>query len=536
MWMNLVHLKSIDIMKFDVSLGSLLRNTIRCTLLICFCVCTTYTVASIESELQQLPQSLAEDLRSAIELANEKLAKESDPETRADIIGQLAIIYHAQQMLASAEQAYLDALDNHEVYSYRYLLAVMVLQRGDTAEAVAHLEQVVLSNPSYVPAWYRLGNLELLRGNLEKALESFENAQKVYPDSAAILVGLASVKIEQQDWSSAIEYLEKAWVYEPNNGQIAYKLVSAFRGKGDEESANLWVNRADSEVQLPSLADPLLVELASMSRNAKFFAQAANWAFRRGDRESVRGSLLQATRLEPDNLEYALKFAAFLELVGEIDAAADELKRVLAIKTNAASAWYALARLFRNTDDGEKYVQGLVAVQKAVEIDDDEAAYRTLAAAMSLQATLYPHAQEQYMQLIERHPENPYYYYWFGLSRLIEGNCDGREALKRAVLLRRSWGEAHVALARSDAFCGDIDGALNRLDALAKAAADTDIQSAQAYVALLQGDTERALFIAEQLLPDPDAKMIVEAIESGEKPNRMFSEASRWWIPPELLN
>ena len=513
-----------------------MKKSTGLVLFLCCCIGASFVVARIESEMQQLPQTFAEDIRNAIALADEKLEYETDPETRADIIGQLAIIYHAQQMLSSAEQAYLEALDNHEVYSYRYLLAILVLQRGDTNEAIAHLEQVVLSNPMYVPAWYRLGNLELLRGNLAKAQESFENAQTIYADSAAILVGLASVKIEQQDWSSAIEYLEKAWVYEPNNGQIAYKLVSAFRGNGDEENANLWVNRADREVQLPSLADPLLVELASMSRNAKFFAQAADWAFSRGDRETVRGSLLQATRLEPDNLGYALKFAAFLELIGEEDAAADELKRILAIDTSAARAWYGLARLFRNTDDGEKYVQGLVAVQKAVEIDGDEPAYRTLAAAMTLQADLYSHAQEQYMQLIERYPENPYFYYWFGLSRLIEGNCDGREALTRAVMLRRNWGEAHVALARSDAFCGDHGAASTRLSALAKAAADSDILSAQAYVALLQGNTEQALGIAEQLLPDPDAKMIVDAVKTGDKPTRIFSNASSWWIPPELVN
>ena len=493
-------------------------------------------MANFEDEVQQLSPELAADIRSAKMHTEELLAMDQDPVARAELIGQLAIIYHAQQMLYSAESAYMRALELDEVYAYRYLLAIIILQRGDTDSAIAHLEQVVLANPEYVPAWYRIGNLELLRGDIAKAETAFENAQKIYANSAAILVGLASAKIAKEDWYSAIELLEKAWVYEPNNGQVAYKLVTAYRGNGDDDKAEQWLNSADASVQLPSLEDPLLVELAGMSRNARFYAKAADWAFQRGDKDAARDALDQATRLEPGNLKHSLKYAAFLELVGEVEEAANELKRFLAIDTEEPRAWFALARLYRDSEDGEAYLQGLVAAQKAVELEQNEDLYRTLAAAMSLQATLYPYAQEHYMQLLERNPENAYYYYWFGLARLAEGHCDGRDALKRAVALRKTWGEAHVATARADAFCGDISSASARLDALARAAADKDIQSAQAFVALLSGDVNGAKMLAEDLLPDPDAKMVMDAIESEEKPKRVFADGSSWWIPPELVN
>lgn len=490
----------------------------------------------LETELQFLPNELADDIRRMKAHSDTQLETETEPRARAEILGQLAFIYHAQQMLVSAEAAYREALNNDEVYAYRYLLAIIVLQRGDTEEAIAHLDQVVLANPDYVPAWYRLGNLKLLQGNASGAEAAFSNAQKVYADSPAIMVGVADVALAREEWERAIEELEKAAVFAPNNGQIAYKLVTAYRELGNQVEVDRWLPLANASMQPPALADPLMVELAGLSRSGRFFIQAADWAFQRGDREATRDALNQATELEPGNLEYSLKYAAFLELTGEIDEATTEIKRFLSVREDAASAWFFLARLFRDSDDGEKYLQGLVAIQRAVELDSEEDLYRTLAAAMSLQAALYPHAQEYYIQLVERNPSNPYYYYWFALSRLAEGECDGREALARAIALRRSWGEAHVALARADAFCGELGSATQRLEALAKAAADRDIQSAQAFVALLSGDIENARILAEPLLPDPDAQMVVDSINANSRPERIFASNSSWWIPPELIN
>ncbi len=498
---------------------------------------STYALtADLESELQLLSPELAEDIREMKAHTEMQLETETNPSARAEIIGQLAFIYHAQMMLGSAEETYLEALSNDEVYAYRYLLAIIVLQRGENAEAIAHLEQVVLSKPDYVPAWYRLGQLKLLEGDVAGADFAFRNAQKTYPNSAAILVGRADVESARGNPTEAVSHLEKAAVIEPDNGQIAYKLVAAYRQLDNQAKVDEWLPLANSKVQAPPLTDPLMVELAGLSRSGRFFSEAANWAFQRGDQKATMEALLQATELEPANVEYATKYAAFLELTGAVDEAIAEIKRILGYREDSASAWYFLARLLRGSADGETYLQGLIAVQKAVELDSEQDLYRALAAAMSMQAALYAHAQEYYIQLVERNPNNPYYYYWFALARLAEKHCDGRDALRRAVALRKTWGEAHVALARADAYCGDLHAAERRLSALSKAAADRDIQGAQAYVSFLNGDIENARELAEPLIPDPDAQMIVDAIQAQSSPERLFADDSSWWIPPELFN
>ena len=490
----------------------------------------------IESDLQNLPKALADDIRNVVEHTQEFLLQETSSVARAEQLGQLASIFHAQQLLAAAEQVYTAALQEQEGFALRYLLAIIVLQRGDLATAASHLSQVVISNPDYVPAWYRLGSIHLMSGRFEDARTAYLNANQIYTNSAAILTGLADVHMAQEQWRDAIEQLDKAWVYEPGNGQIAYKLATAHQQMGNEEEFEKWRELANPASGPPSLEDPLLVEIAGMSQNARFFSQAADWAFQRRDLPAAEQALIQATQLEPGNLEYALKYSTLLSMSDRKEDAINEMKRFLAVSTNSAAGWHYLARLMVETQDGEEYLQGLVAAQRAVALDESVDDYRSLAAAMSLQVSLYGNAQEYYMQLVEKNPTNPYYYYWFGLSRLAENHCDGREALGRAVAMKRDWGEAHVALARADAFCGEIEAASARLDALSKAAADPDIQSAKAFVALLAVDLEQATQLAEGLLPDPDAQAVIDAVDTGARPTRIFAEGSTWWIPPELIN
>ena len=500
------------------------------------CTVTFALELNLDRDLEGFDPSLAADIKEAYSHALEVLEVESDQQRRADVVGQLALILHAQQLLPAAEAAYTVALENRDDYAYRYLLAIILLQRGETDEATVHLEQTVFANPEYVPAWYRLGQIRLLQGDAEGAHDALTTALKIYSRSAAILTGLADVSLQKEDFETAIEQLSKAWVYEPGNGRIAYKLATAYRLLGDEQKSEDWSALADPSSPLPGLTDPLLVELAGLSRSGRFFAQAAEWAFQRGDPKAAEEALLQATQLEPQNVEYASKYALLLKTTQRYDEAIAEVKRLLAANPESAAGWYALAQLLKESSDGEQFVQGLVAVRRSIELDDSSDSYRTLAAAMSMQASLYDHAQEYYMQLLERNPTNPYYYYWFGLSRLAEKQCDGREALSRAVAMKKDWGEAHVALARGDAFCGNVDQAESRLRALASAASDADILTAQAYVALLAGDADTANTLASPLVPDPDAQMIVDAINTGATPDRMFADDSTWWVPPEFVH
>ena len=200
---------------------------------------------------------------------------------------------------------------------------------------------------------------------------------------------------------------------------------------------------------------------------------------------------------------------------------------------NSANSWYSLAWILRSSPIPDQFLQGGVAARKAIELDDRDE-YRLLAAALAMGGSRFAEAQTDYFTLLERNPDNAYYYYWFGLSRLAEGKCDGREAIVRAINILPNWGEAHVVLVRADALCGNLDAAESRLKLLAEKTDDADIRLARAYLSLFSDDSIRAKEIAEPELPNPDAQLIMNALDVEAKPTHLFSADSSWWIPPEL--
>ena len=73
-----------------------------------------------------------------------------------------------------------------------------------------------------------------------------------------------------------------------------------------------------------------------------------------------------------------------------------------------------------------------------------------------------------------------------------------------------------------------------RIQAIAQKSNDSDIRLAHAYVSLFAGNKSQARELAEGELPHPDAQLIMDALDAGTDPNRLFAINSSWWLPPEL--
>ena len=178
-------------------------------------------------------------------------------------------------------------------------------------------------------------------------------------------------------------------------------------------------------------------------------------------------------------------------------------------------------------------MHGGIAIRKTIELDDlDE--YRILAGALAMGGSRFGEAQTDYFALLERNPDNAYYFYWFGMSLLAENNCDGREAVSRALLVKPSWGEAHLVLARADVFCGDLSEATRRMQAIRAKNNDLEVRLAEAYVSVFLGDATRVRQMAEPELPHPEAQLVMNALDADANPNQVFAVESPWWIPLEL--
>ena len=493
---------------------------------------TLSCAAAIEPprQLGEQPPALAELLRTAYAEAQQQANAALDAEARADAWGRLGVIYHGQRLYALAEDAYRTALDEAESTRWRYLYAIVFSERGDIERATANFRRVVEAEPDNATARYRLGVALLLGGDLAGAETQLEAAHKTLPDSALVLAALADLATARDDAQTALALLERAWKIEPEAGQLAYKLAMAERRLGNVEVARQWLKRQPDNSLAPSIDDPLLLEVARTSRSARFYEAAADWALARGDQERAIDALRNAVVLAPEDATLGLRLARLLAQTGEAQDALAETRRVLEADPESAPAWHLLAWLLRKSYDAAQVEQAVRAVSRSLAQEDDAAA-RTLAAALAMRQRRYEDAAAHYERLAQAHQTQAPYRYWLGLAQLGAGRCAGRAAVREALRLRPNWGEAHLVLARADAVCGEVEAALRRAAALRNANDDAQTRLALAFALFHAGRAEQAKQLATAELPHPDARLILDATNM---PLPVFASESPWWLPSEV--
>ena len=476
-------------------------------------------------------------LETAREQAVARVADLDDGAARADVWGGLGMLYHAQNRLHDAAEYYRRALDEAETIHWHYLLAVVLTDQGDVDGAVAGFSRSLeLADGRHMLASYRLGLALLADGQYDAAAASLRNALVEAPEAAAVLTALGDAELGAGNLDAARSVLEQAAALAPSAGRIAYKLALAYRQLGDIESAEAWLERRNDLA--PAIDDPLLLEVVALSLSPKFFTDAGRRAWQRGERDEAVAAWRRATQLAPGDAEVGLMLAHGLDTLGRRDEAAAEIRRVLSLHPASARGWYLLAWNARDTD----HDAAREAVERALELADDETT-RALSAALWMRQGRFRAAADDYQMLADRQPENAYYRYWLAMAYLGAKSCEAaRPIMAEALRLQPNWGQAHIALTRADALCGN---STVRLAAVAKArrlvdledAADTRITLALALLAVGRPEDARAIVGAD--VANPDAQMLDRtAAEHGpaavDQLTRPFAEGSPWWLPAEL--
>ena len=476
-------------------------------------------------------------LRTAREQVLARVAELSEGAERADAWGGLGMLYHAQNRLREAAESYRRALDEAETIHWHYLLGVALADRGDVDGAAAGFRRALdLAEGRHMLASYRLGLALMADGQYAAAADALRDALAEAPEAAAVLTALGDAELGAGNLDAARDVLEQAAALEPGAGRIAYKLALTYRQLGDIESAEAWLERRNDLA--PAIDDPLLLEVVTLSLSPKFFTDAGRRAWQRGEPDEAVAAWRRAAELAPGDAEVGLMLAHGLGTLGRQDEAGAEVRRVLSLHPASARGWYLLAWMARDTSpDGARE-----AVQRSLQLADDEIA-RALSAALWMRQGRFRAAADDYQVLAAREPENAYYRYWLAMAYLGATSCEAaRPILAEALRLQPKWGQAHIALTRADALCGDR---AVRLAAVAKArrlvdledAADTRITLALTLMAVGRSDDARPIIAAHRA--NPDADMLHGAIaEHGnaaiEALTRPFAEGSPWWLPAEL--
>lgn len=452
---------------------------------------------------------------------------------RAEAWGRLGMLYHAQSMLDEAEQAYREALADAPAVPWHYLLGVVLGEGGGVDAAIAQYRKAIDSAPGgHGLSSYRLGLALLVKGDHPAATDALADARQAMPDAAAILGAQADVAIGLRDWSQAKALLERAVELEPDAGRLAYKLGQVYRRLGDLENARRWLERRNSIA--PGIEDPLLLEVASLSMSPRFFLKAGERAWLRGDHAEALAAWRNAVALAPEDVDAGLVLSHALGEAGDRDAALAEARRVLELDPRSARGWYLLAYLQRDAPDP---TAALEALDRSLALQSDTTVL-ALRAALRMRAERFSEAAADYTALGSALPDDAYVHYWTGMARLAAGNCPAaRPALSTAIRLQPTWGQAHIALTRADASCGDGETqrlARQRAAQLVANADNADTRVTLAITELGLGRTDAARAALADLGGEAETTWLQDALERNAPPAAPFPPGSNWWLPTEV--
>ncbi|MFA5794002.1 MAG: tetratricopeptide repeat protein [Candidatus Brocadiia bacterium] len=120
--------------------------------------------------------------------------------------------YYAAQMdtdkeLSVYQQGLKSLAVNKEIFYER--LGDLSERMGLQIEALAHYETAIKIHPHYVPAWLKLGDLQLARGDYEQAGSCYQRVQEISPNEPVLPQKIGILEFRRNNLNKAKELLEK---------------------------------------------------------------------------------------------------------------------------------------------------------------------------------------------------------------------------------------------------------------------------------------------------------------------------------------
>ena len=269
-------------------------------------------------------------VRNRIAAANAEFepAAKSDPSSAglARAYGELAMVYHAQDLTAPARVAYMNArrLDPQDK-RWPYLLAHLYADQGNIPEAIKYFEIVRTIDRSYVPAEIYLGQMYLLNGELDRARASFEKARGDKDGAAAALAGLGKVALAGNLYKEAAALLEEALKLRPNASRLRQPLAMAYRGFGDVAKAKATLAQFAADGSEPGVPDPIVDAMSEKVVVSRVLLRRGQRFGKEGRFDLAERAFRAAVASDPTNAEALANLGISLANLGRIDEAQKSL-------------------------------------------------------------------------------------------------------------------------------------------------------------------------------------------------------------------
>lgn len=109
---------------------------------------------------------------------------------------------------------------------------------------ILNLKETIRQHPGKVKLYRELGDLMKSKGDLEGAIQWYEEALSIQPDQIEILKTLSLMKAMRGEYDSAISLQKQILEIQPGNAEACYSIASVYARKNQVRLSVQWLERA----------------------------------------------------------------------------------------------------------------------------------------------------------------------------------------------------------------------------------------------------------------------------------------------------
>lgn len=301
----------------------------------------------------------------------------------------------------------------------RIILADLYIKHLDNITAAEELlSDVQKLKEDSSELYILLSEIDLAENNIEKALQTLEDAKLKVSNPLPVILEIAKIHLETGNPANAKKITEEGLVLYPDNPSLLFQLGRSFYQNRDFQAAEDSFRKAIAVSKDPFLEAVNNLGLVLMARE--------NW-------QEAGEQFDYAIEMNPW-YEVALYNRGLVYLnLEDLHKAKESFEEAVRIDSEHQAAWYNLGIVYGNLGEASKAAE---AYEKALLIDPDDIKARLNLAVQYKKLGNIEHAQEQYQLVLNLNPR--YASAWYNLALLQKSRNDyvhAEESYRKAIEL-----------------------------------------------------------------------------------------------------
>jgi tetratricopeptide (TPR) repeat protein len=301
------------------------------------------------------------------------------------LLGLGVLTWRQARIYRNIETLWTDTLEkNPDSWMPNNNLGLVLFQKGQIEEAIAHYKKAIGINPNSFEAESNWGNALLRTGHVKEAITLYRKAIEINPNYADAHNNLGNALLHTGQVEEAIAHYKRAIQINPNSSETEYNWGNTLLRTDRVEEAIAHYRKA---IKIsPDYADAhnnlgnVLLQTGQTAEALTHFKRALEIEPKFAKADNNKGvALLQMHRLDeacksfqkaieinPDYAEAHYNLGGIFGLEGNLDEAVQEYRRTLELSPDSAQAHYQLGLVLQKQN---KLAEAIAEYQEAVRLN-----------------------------------------------------------------------------------------------------------------------------------------------------------------------